>query len=108
VLPPSVFWPRPKVNSAILHITVDEAQRARIPDREFFHDFVRSLFLHRRKFLRGVLQSRWKNELGKSGVDQALAETQLNPEARAEQLTIEEMLALCETIRRMTGAPNKE
>jgi 16S rRNA (adenine1518-N6/adenine1519-N6)-dimethyltransferase len=108
VLPPSVFWPRPKVNSAILHITVDESLRARIPDREFFHDFVRSLFLHRRKFLRGVLQSRWKNELGKSGVDQAVTETRLNPESRAEQLTVEEMLALCETIRRMVGTMKKE
>ncbi len=102
-LPPTVFWPRPKVTSAILHIRVDESLRGQIPDREFFHDFVRALFLHRRKFLRGVLQSRWKAALGKSGVDQALAETGLNPEARAEQLEIGQMLALCETIRRMTA-----
>ena len=27
VMPPSVFWPRPKVNSAILHIEVDESLR---------------------------------------------------------------------------------
>ncbi len=102
-LPPTVFWPRPKVTSAIVHIQVDEALRTRIPDREFFHDFVRALFMHRRKFLRGVLQGCWKAELGKSGIDQALTETGLNPEARAEQLDIESILKLCETIRRLAG-----
>ncbi len=104
VLPPTVFWPRPKVTSAIVHIRIDEALRRRIPDREFFHDFVRALFMHRRKFLRGVLLGRWKAELGKSGVDQALAETGLNPEARAEQLDVESILKLCETIRRLAAS----
>ena len=41
VLPPSVFWPRPKVTSAIIHIEVDDAKRRRIADLAFFHDFVR-------------------------------------------------------------------
>jgi 16S rRNA (adenine1518-N6/adenine1519-N6)-dimethyltransferase len=109
VLPPTVFWPRPKVTSAIVHIQVDEALRQRIPDREFFHDFVRSLFMHRRKFLRGVLQGRWKAELGKSGIDQALAETELNPEARAEQLDIESILKLCDAFQRLVaGGPESK
>ncbi|NBX30648.1 ribosomal RNA small subunit methyltransferase A, partial [bacterium] len=32
VLPPSVFWPRPKVDSAILRIDVEPERRARIAD----------------------------------------------------------------------------
>ena len=32
LMPPSVFWPEPKVTSAILHIVVDPAKRARIKD----------------------------------------------------------------------------
>jgi 16S rRNA (adenine1518-N6/adenine1519-N6)-dimethyltransferase len=59
-LPPQVFWPRPKVHSAIIHILPNPAKRAIVGDLAFFHDFVRGLFLHRRKFLRGVLVNMYK------------------------------------------------
>ena len=36
VMPPSVFWPRPKVDSAIVQIELDDALRGRIADRAFF------------------------------------------------------------------------
>ena len=39
-LPPSVFWPRPKVMSAIVKLSPDPAGRKQILDRDFFHDFV--------------------------------------------------------------------
>lgn len=55
VLPPSVFWPRPKVDSAIVRLDLEPARRARIGDLARFHDFVRDIFCHRRKLLRGVL-----------------------------------------------------
>jgi 16S rRNA (adenine1518-N6/adenine1519-N6)-dimethyltransferase len=99
-LPPSVFWPRPKVTSAIIHVAVDQQLRSQIPDLAFFHDFVRSLFFHRRKFLRGVLYSAWKERLGKADIDAALAETRIPPECRAEQLDVSTILALSEAIRR--------
>ena len=69
MLPPAVFWPRPKVSSAFVQITLDEALRRRIPDRKFFHDFVRAMFCHRRKFLRSELLSVVKGRLGKPEVD---------------------------------------
>ena len=40
-LPPTVFWPRPKVHSAIVQITLEPDHRAAITDRRYFHDFVR-------------------------------------------------------------------
>lgn len=55
ILPPSVFWPRPKVDSAIVRLDVEPARRAAIGDLGRFHDFVRDVFCHRRKLLRGVL-----------------------------------------------------
>jgi 16S rRNA (adenine1518-N6/adenine1519-N6)-dimethyltransferase len=55
ILPPSVFWPRPKVDSAIVRLDLEPDRRARIADRERFHGFVRDIFCHRRKVLRGVL-----------------------------------------------------
>jgi len=55
ILPPSVFWPRPRIESAIVHLELDPARRAQIMDLGRFHDFVRDVFCHRRKLLRGVL-----------------------------------------------------
>jgi 16S rRNA (adenine1518-N6/adenine1519-N6)-dimethyltransferase len=55
VLPPSVFWPRPKVDSAIVRLDLEPDRRGRVADLERFHGFVRDIFCHRRKVLRGVL-----------------------------------------------------
>jgi len=107
LLPPSVFWPRPKVTSAILHITTDFRRRGRIPDLGYFHRFVRAMFFHRRKFLRSVLISACKDQLSKSEVDEILADQELDPMLRAEQLDVRQMLSLCEAVRaRMPELPN--
>lgn len=100
LLPPSVFWPRPKVTSAILHIERDDAMREAIGDLQFFHRFVRALFTHRRKFLRSVLIASNKVTLGKTGVDAVLAELGLSPEFRAEQLDVATIIKLALTVHR--------
>ncbi len=104
VLAPSVFWPRPKVTSAIVHIEVDPELRRGIGDLEFFHDFSRSLFFHRRKFLRSVLQSALKGRLDKPDVDRILAERNLSGQCRAEQLDVPTIVGLSETVRSTLAA----
>lgn len=99
IMPPSVFWPRPKVDSAILDIRPQKVLRDRLADREFFHDFVRSLFLHRRKLLRGTMVSACKPTLDKSQVDALIEELKLPADCRAEQLTIEEMIELTAAVQ---------
>jgi 16S rRNA (adenine1518-N6/adenine1519-N6)-dimethyltransferase len=99
IMPPDVFWPRPKVESAIIHIVPQPEKRARIPDLKYFHEFVRSLFFHRRKFLRGVLVAAYKERLDKSDIDAVMAEHQFGPTTRAEELDVATILALCETLR---------
>ena len=99
VMPPSVFWPRPKVSSAIVQIVPDNALRSRIPDRTFFHDFIRGLFLHRRKFLRSQVLSAARDRLDKSGVDRVLAAIGLRGGQRAEELGVDTLLALAEAVR---------
>lgn len=93
-LPPSVFWPRPKVNSAIVHVELDRGRRDAISDRPFFHDFVRALFLHRRKFLRSVLASALKNRLDKPAIEQILAREGIDPQNRADQLDVPTIVRL--------------
>jgi len=107
-LPPQVFWPRPKVDSAIIQIVPNAEKRSRIPDLDFFHTFVRSMFFHRRKFLRGVLVAAMKERLTKPQVDAVLESQELGPTARAEELDVDRMLSLCEAIRQALAgsAPN--
>lgn len=99
VMPPEVFWPRPKVHSAILKLTVDPVRRAKIADLQFWHLFLRSMFFHRRKFLRSVVISAYKDRLDKAAVDEILAAVGLEPTGRAEQFTVDELFALSEAIR---------
>lgn len=103
VMPPEVFWPRPKVSSAILRIRLDEAKRAQIPDRDFFHQFVRNIFQHRRKFLRAELLGALKGKFQKPEVDAVLAELGLTGQERAEALSPQQILQLAEAIRRRIG-----
>ena len=98
-MPPSVFWPRPKVDSAIVQVIYNEKKRSRIPNLRFFHDFVRALFFHRRKFIRSVLCSAFKNRVEKEVVDRILDEMDLKGEIRAETLSVKQILALSEKFR---------
>jgi 16S rRNA (adenine1518-N6/adenine1519-N6)-dimethyltransferase len=98
-LPPSVFWPRPKVDSAIVAICPDEARRARVGDVAWFHQIVRQVFLHRRKFLRHVLAGLWRDEWTKADVDAWLASQGLSGQLRAEALDVEEFIGLAHALR---------
>ncbi len=63
------------------------------PDPEFFHTFVRSLFLHRRKFLRsGLVSVRTSTSWAKTAIDAILAEQEVGAEARAEELDVDQLL----------------
>lgn len=99
IMPPSVFWPRPKVDSAIVQMVYNQKKRNRIPNLRYFHEFVRALFFHRRKFIRSVLCSAFKNRLEKDVVDRILDEMDLKGEIRAETLSVKTILALSEKFR---------
>jgi 16S rRNA (adenine1518-N6/adenine1519-N6)-dimethyltransferase len=108
VMPPDVFWPRPKVESAILAITPDPALRSRISDLHYFHETVRALFFHRRKFLRSVVIAAMKDRLNKEQVDRLLAEAQLDGNCRAEELSIEQVIDLVDRLKRAEQATENE
>jgi 16S rRNA (adenine1518-N6/adenine1519-N6)-dimethyltransferase len=98
-MPPQVFWPRPKVHSAILHILPNPLKQKALGDLDFFHGFVRSLFFHRRKFLRGVLVSTYREQLDKTAIDDILSQFELPADARAEQLDVKTLIALSRAVR---------
>jgi 16S rRNA (adenine1518-N6/adenine1519-N6)-dimethyltransferase len=99
-LPPSVFWPRPKVDSAIVAIRPDAERRARVGDVAWFHQLVRQVFLHRRKYIRHVLASLWRDDWTKPEVDAWLEAQGLSGQLRAESLDVEEFMGLAHALRR--------
>jgi 16S rRNA (adenine1518-N6/adenine1519-N6)-dimethyltransferase len=99
VLPPSVFWPAPKVTSAIVRLVVDQVRRAAIPDLRYFHQITKALFLHRRKFLRANVVAAMKEHLEKEQIDVVLNEMGFTPQARTEELDVPTLLRLAEALR---------
>jgi 16S rRNA (adenine1518-N6/adenine1519-N6)-dimethyltransferase len=93
-LPPAVFWPRPKVASAIVRIRPDPARRSAVGDVDRFRRFLRDLYTHRRKNLRGALAA-LPGRLDKDVIDRRLAELGLDGTIRAETLDVAQHLRLC-------------
>ena len=95
IMPPGVFFPPPKVYSAIVHVDFSPEKREKVGDLGRFHEFVRAMFFHRRKFLRSELLSAFKGRVEKPQVDAVLEKTGLSGECRAEELDVEQMIRLC-------------
>ncbi len=93
-LGPNVFWPRPKVDSAIVSIWRNTEAAARINDRKFFLDFLRRTFSQRRKLIRPVLIGMYRKQLDKEDVDRLLAELEHKIDDRAEQMEIATLIRL--------------
>jgi 16S rRNA (adenine1518-N6/adenine1519-N6)-dimethyltransferase len=103
-LPTSVFWPRPQVESAIVCIVPNIEKRQLIPDVQRLRNFLRDLYAHRRKNLRGALISMTGHQHEKSVVDAKLAELGYAGSERAETLSIPQHLQLCEAFQTMIPA----
>ena len=100
-LPPTVFWPRPGVDSAILKLVPMPELRSQISDRAFFHDFLRRLFTQRRKLMRNVLAGMYREELSKTAIDDVLGQFEFPDGARAEMLD-------CDTLVKLAAAMQKK
>jgi 16S rRNA (adenine1518-N6/adenine1519-N6)-dimethyltransferase len=105
-LPPSVFWPPPKVDSAVLRLDRWPEGQARIVDRGWFHDLLRDVFTQRRKRLLGVLATMFSaktprdrdpwasSALSREHLEQLFVELKLPTDARAEQLSVDKLVEL--------------
>jgi 16S rRNA (adenine1518-N6/adenine1519-N6)-dimethyltransferase len=96
---PSAFWPRPQVHSSIIRLELDRERRAMIEDLDGLHRFLRNVFLHRRKLLRGALAGVVK-ALDKGAIDQLISELELPGEVRAEELTPAQLQKLAHRVAR--------
>lgn len=98
-LPPTVFWPRPQVDSAIIDIRPQAELRQRVVERvgsvQAFRNFLRDLYVHRRKNLRMALTGWPGGRRAKEEVDAKLAALNIDGRLRAETLDPEQHLAMC-------------
>jgi 16S rRNA (adenine1518-N6/adenine1519-N6)-dimethyltransferase len=62
---------------------------------------VKSLFLHRRKFLRANVLAALKHHASKEQVDALLADMNFEADIRTEQIDVETMLEFTEKVRRV-------
>lgn len=97
-LPPAVFWPQPKVESAIVRIRPNAEKRAKVADPGLFRLFLRDLYAHRRKNLRGALLGVARSA-DKPTIDAVLAQLGVAGSTRAETLGTAEHLRICEALR---------
>ncbi len=95
-VPPSAFRPAPKVSSAVVALRTRVRPAFAPLDRTAFLRFVSDAFRHRRKQLRGALGH-------EAGVDPeravaALRDCGIEPRRRAEELTLDEWVALARAL----------
>ncbi|OHB66929.1 MAG: hypothetical protein A2Y76_03730 [Planctomycetes bacterium RBG_13_60_9] len=94
VLKPSVFWPPPQVDSAIVRYIRDERKSRRIQDMELFGTVVALFIGHRRKMLRACLKQA-PAELGGRDLWLALFEQHsIDPTCRPEELSPDQYVDL--------------
>lgn len=82
------FMPPPKVDSAVIKLTLHEAPPVKVQSEEMFFKVIRAAFAQRRKTLSNTLSAALG--IDKDELKQILESVGVSPTARAEQLTLPE------------------
>jgi 16S rRNA (adenine1518-N6/adenine1519-N6)-dimethyltransferase len=94
---PSAFFPPPKVDSAVVHMTFREKPLVELENEKWFRKVVKGCFGYRRKIL--------INALKHSGlslpvdIDERLEKIGIDSRRRPETLTIQEFVRLAEALQ---------
>lgn len=88
-VPKTVFMPQPKIDSSVIKLTL----KKELPDidREKFFKVVKAAFSKRRKTIINCLSS-YGFDIDKETIRQVLESLNINPEERAENLSVEEFM----------------
>ncbi len=90
------FYPAPKVDSAILKITLDKTPRYKLADEKKFFKIVKACFAGKRKQIHNTMT----NNLGldKTRALEILDQLKIKPTSRPQELSIEDWIKLVEKI----------
>ena len=90
------FFPAPKVDSAIVKLTVKNEPLLKLKNYEFFRKTVKACFATRRKNIKNSLVNAG---FSKNAVEKTLQELEINENLRGEALSIEQMGSLSEKLK---------
>ncbi|HXI92612.1 MAG TPA: 16S rRNA (adenine(1518)-N(6)/adenine(1519)-N(6))-dimethyltransferase RsmA [Blastocatellia bacterium] len=93
-VPPSAFTPVPRVQSAVIKLTVRERPAVEVPDEARFFALVRAAFAQRRKTILNNLKAASRAVEFAQPLESALEAASVAPQRRAETLSLEEYAAL--------------
>ncbi len=85
---PKVFYPQPRVDSAVLRLLNQESPPVHVDDEKKFFQFIRRAFNQRRKTLVNNILPLYKGN--KQELMQTLEQNNFSPRIRGESLTLEE------------------
>jgi 16S rRNA (adenine1518-N6/adenine1519-N6)-dimethyltransferase len=94
------FYPAPKVDSAVVRVDLYAQPVVALEDVDGFFEVVRAGFGERRKQLRNALSRGLKRDAGE--IAQALERAGVDPARRAETLSLEEWVRVCQSVIRDT------
>ena len=104
-LSPENFYPAPKVDSALLKLTMRETPKVAVANEEFFFKVVRTAFRTRRKMLKNALvRGRFASE---EVLAAAFEELGIAPQRRPETLDITEFAALANFLSQPKSMQNR-
>jgi 16S rRNA (adenine1518-N6/adenine1519-N6)-dimethyltransferase len=98
-LPPSAFSPPPKVHSSVLRLRMNPKAAKLGLEANDFLNFCKLAFGEKRKTIFNNLRKRYPGE----NVRQAIASLELRDDARAETLSLEQLVGVYRLLREATG-----
>lgn len=90
------FYPAPKVNSALVKLTVRENPKLELSDYTHFRKTIKAAFSQRRKNIKNCLLS---GGFSKENIQRAMQELGLDENTRGEKLSIEDFGSLSEALK---------
>ncbi|MGR3176951.1 MAG: 16S rRNA (adenine(1518)-N(6)/adenine(1519)-N(6))-dimethyltransferase RsmA [Candidatus Anammoxibacter sp.] len=94
-LPPDVFWPSPKVDSAIIQLQIYKKDEIKpITDYSMFQKILKAIFTTRRKTIYNSLMKLDMPLINRDILMSVLEETGIDARSRGEALTIEQIIEL--------------
>lgn len=98
IVPSSSFYPRPKVESAVVRFDFLQKPRVEIEDEPTFRKVVKASFGHRRKTLKNSLKNAAFLNVEGEEIEINLRKAGIDPRRRGETLTLQEFAALSEAL----------
>jgi 16S rRNA (adenine1518-N6/adenine1519-N6)-dimethyltransferase len=98
-LPPTVFWPRPQVDSSMVSFTRNPEKVAQIHDMKIFHQIIALFMNHRRKMLKACVKFADGDLTHVHGWTEIFAEAFVEPHHRPEELSAADYINIANLCR---------